>query len=340
MKLFAAVLWFITAMAGAHEAKAHALQPGYLELQALGGDAWRAVWRVPDVKGRAMAIQAQLPNSCAQPLPPATRFDGAAWLAAWVVNCPSGLAGHEIIIKGLARTNTDVLVRYELTPGEGRTKRLTPDNPSMLVPAKSSQWSVFLGYLGLGTNHILEGFDHLLFVFALLLLITNKWRLLGAVTAFTVAHSLTLAASTLGWLVISGPPVEAIIALTIMFLAVELLQRRGRGRRHGLRLSERHPWLVAFAFGLLHGFGFAGALAEIGLPPGDVPLALLAFNLGVEAGQLAFVGAVLAAGFLLSRAMPLVLAAFTKPANPGYISLAYATGGLSAYWFIERLASF
>jgi hydrogenase/urease accessory protein HupE len=339
MRLFAAALaWAVVALTstGIDEARAHALQPGYLELQPLGGDTWRVLWRKPDVKGTPMTIDARLPKTCTPAGPPPVQFDGAAWLASWVATCPGGLAGGDIVIDGLELTNTDVLVRYELTPGQGRTRRLTAQETGFSVPAKASLWGVFASYLELGTTHILEGFDHLLFVFALLLLITDRRRLIGAITAFTVAHSLTLAASTLGWLALPGPPVEAIIALTIMFLAAELVQRRAGAPR----LSERYPWLVSFAFGLLHGFGFAGALAEIGLPADDVPLALLDFNLGVEAGQLAFVAAVLAAAAVLSRLLPRALAAVAQPAGRGYLSLAYAIGGLSAFWFIERIASF
>lgn len=294
------------------EARAHALQPGYLELQMLGPESWRAFWRKPAVGGAPMPIEVQLPARCDQREAPEARFDGAAYVAQWLVTCPGGLAGGEIAIPGLEATRTDVLVRYEREPGVGATQRLTPDAPSFVVPTSPGLLEVARSYFGLGVDHILEGADHLLFVFALLLLIRDPWRLVAAVTAFTVAHSLTLAAASVGWLVVPAPPVEAVVALSIMFLASELLHER-EGEQ---RVTERFPWVVAFAFGLLHGLGFATALKEIGLPEGDVPLALLAFNLGVEAGQLLFIAAVLLAASLLHRLSPQLIDGLRRPRSP------------------------
>jgi hypothetical protein len=168
------------------------------------------------------------------------------------------------------------------------------------------------------------------------LLIQNGWRLAGAITSFTVAHSITLAASTLGWVTISGPPVEAFIALSIVFLASELAQRDPGAPR----LSERFPWVIAFAFGLLHGFGFAGALSEIGLPQNDIPMALFSFNLGVEVGQLLFVAAIFILWALVKRVQPAALAALLQPRRPGNVAMTYAIGGMAAYWFIDRIAGF
>ncbi len=267
---------------------------------------------------------------------PEGRFDGTAYVAQWLATCPGGIAGGEIAIPGLEGTRTDVLVRYELEPGSGRAQRLTPDVPAFIVPQAPGLLDVARSYFGLGVDHILQGADHLLFVFALLLLIRDPWRLVAAVTAFTVAHSLTLAAASLGWLVIPGPPVEAIVALSIMFLASELLLER-EGEQ---RLTERYPWVVAFAFGLLHGLGFARALKEIGLPEGDVPLALLTFNLGVEAGQLLFIAVVLVAGSLLRRLDPRLVDGLRRPRSVGLVSMAYLIGGVSAYWFVARVAAF
>ena len=318
------------------EVPAHALQPGYLELQSLGPLSWRAHWRVPDVKGSPMKIRAQLPENCDQPLAPMPLFDGTAWPVTWVVHCPEGLTGKSIQIIGLERTNTDVLVRYELVPGEGQTQRLTPDNYTFIVPLELGTWEVLRVYLGLGTTHILAGYDHLLFVFALLLLIQSGWRLVGTITAFTVAHSITLAASTLGWVAVSGPPVEAVIALSIMFLASEIFHRR----KDGQRLSERYPWVIAFAFGLLHGFGFAGALIDIGLPQNDIPVALLSFNLGVELGQLMFVAGVLLLRAAVMWVRPQVIIALSQPMSTGNAVMSYVIGGLASYWFIERIAGF
>jgi hydrogenase/urease accessory protein HupE len=285
----------------AERAGAHALEPGFLEVQALGGDEWRVTWRKPQVGGAPMAIDAVLPEGCDPRRGPAPTFDGRAFLAGWITTCPGGLAGGQIRIEGLEATRTDVLVRYDLGDGQPPTAtRMTAASPAFTVPDVQGTLAVFGSYFVLGVDHILKGIDHLLFVLMLLLLIRDWHTLLGAVTAFTVAHSLSLAAASLGWIVVPAPPVEAIVALSIAFLAAELLHPPGEEKR----LTERFPWLVAFAFGLLHGLGFARALLEIGLPAGDVPLALLAFNLGVEAGQILFIAMVLALGTALSQLYP------------------------------------
>ena len=171
---------------------------------------------------------------------------------------------------------------------------------------------------------------------ALLLLIRDGWRLLGAITAFTIAHSITMAAATLGWVSLPGPPVEAVIALSIMFLASELLHRKDGVER----LSERYPWSVSFSFGLLHGFGFAGALTEIGVPETDIPLALLSFNVGVEIGQLLFVGCVIAAGYVARRLAPQIVSGIRAPHSVPLMLAAYAIGSVAAFWFIERVGAF
>lgn len=337
MRWLATALLMVIALGfGGGEARAHALQPGYLELQLLGPDSWRAFWRKPAVGGAPMPIEVSLPASCDQRTAPPPRFDGAAYVAQWLASCPGGIAGGEIAIPGLEATRTDVLVRFELEPGQGEARRLTPDAPAFIVPATPGRLDVARSYFGLGVDHILEGADHLLFVFALLLLIRDPWRLVGAITAFTVAHSLTLAAASVGWMVVPAPPVEAVVALSIMFLASELLHAR-QGRQ---RLTERYPWVVAFAFGLLHGLGFARALLEVGLPEGEVPLALLAFNLGVEAGQLLFIAVVLVTGWLLRRLDPRLIDRLQRPRSAGMVTVAYAIGGIAAFWFVERVAAF
>ena len=283
-----------------------------------------------------MAIDARLPENCDARMPPEPRFDGAAWTAVWVATCPGGLERGEIAIPGLEATQTDVLVRYELVPGEGVARRLTPGEPLFTVPEAPGTLEILTSYFSLGVDHILSGVDHLLFVFALMLLIRNRWRLLGAVTAFTVAHSLTLAAAALGWVILPAPPVEALIALSIMILAAELLRRDGTD----MGLSERYPWIVSFGFGLLHGLGFARALLDIGLPEGEVPLALLAFNLGVEAGQLLFIAAAIVVMMLVRLIAPAVVSAASRAGSLGRTSVAYAIGCISAYWFIDRIAGF
>ncbi len=328
-----AITGFVTTF---EHAQAHALHPGYVEVTLTGDDNWIVVWRKPDVQGRPMAIDLHLPENCSPDRAADFVFDGNGWIARWITACPGGLAGGTITVPGLAATQTDVLVRYEPLPGDVRTTRLTPDRIAFDIEAEPGRLELLSSYFWLGVDHILEGFDHLLFVFALLLLIPDRWRLLGAITAFTLAHSITLAAATLGYVSLPGPPVEAVIALSIMFLASELVQRDA----DHARLSERFPWIVSFAFGLLHGFGFAGALEEIGLPRGDLPVALISFNLGVEAGQVFFVVLVLAAGWVMQRLIPRAKEFFFQPQGLPNTLLAYGIGGLAAYWFIDRVSGF
>ena len=317
-------------------AAAHALEPGFLELQPLGGVDWRVTWRKPQVNGAPMAIDAVLPETCSPRRGPAPTFDGRAFLAGWIATCEGGLAGGEVRIEGLERTRTDVLVRYTLrADASPEAMRLTAATPAFTVPEAPGAFGVFVSYFSLGVDHILKGIDHLLFVLMLLFLIRDWRTLLGAVTAFTVAHSLSLGAASLGWIVVPAPPVEAIVALSIAFLAAELLRPPGAQKR----LTERYPWAVAFAFGLLHGLGFARALLEVGLPQGDVPLALLAFNLGVEAGQILFIALVLALGPALARLYPAAREQLA-PGARGLRAVAYGVGTLAAFWVVERVAGF
>ncbi len=318
------------------QAYGHALEPGFADVRQLTPDTWQVFWRKPDVAGRPMAIELQLPETCTPRDGPEPGFDGSAWLAAWVSDCPGGLAQGTVSVLGLSAQRTDVLLRIQLLDGATDTIRLTPDQAEYLVPEQPGTLGIFTSYLALGFEHILEGWDHLLFVFALLLLIRDFWRLVGAITAFTLAHSITLALAALGHISVPGPPVEAIIALSIVFLAVEALKSRAGHER----LSERFPWLIAFAFGLLHGLGFAGALREIGLPAQDVATALLAFNLGVEAGQLAFVSIVLMTALLLRTIAPQIAAMWRAPGSASGAVISYCVGAIATFWFVERIMSF
>jgi hypothetical protein len=207
--------------------------------------------------------------------------------------------------------------------------RLTPEAPGFVVAGAQSRFEIAGTYLTLGVDHILSGIDHLLFVLALMLLIHNPWTLAKTITAFTVAHSITLAGASLGYFSLPQKPVEATIALSIAFVAREIIKIRPGEQR----LSESYPWVVAFAFGLLHGLGFAGALKEIGLPQVDVPLALLTFNLGVESGQLLFVAIVLA---IVWAARAFV----TLPVMPVRLIAAYLIGTTSIVWLVDRLGGF
>jgi hydrogenase/urease accessory protein HupE len=262
------------------------------------------------------------------------RRAGGGHVERFAVRCEAGLVGKTVTIDGLPTTRTDVLARVIGLDGTTQTARLTPERPSFAVTGTAGWREVVTTYTVLGVEHILLGIDHLLFVLALLFLVGSVRRLIATVTAFTVAHSLTLASATLGWLHVPQAPVEASIALSIVLVAVEVLAA-SRGRPH---LGRRRPWLVAFAFGLLHGLGFAGALREVGLPDNAIPLALLFFNIGVEVGQIAFVLAVVA--FLQTASALLGATDLWGPARRAAPAAAYGIGMLAAYWLIERTLSF
>jgi hydrogenase/urease accessory protein HupE len=311
----------------------HALQPGYLELRLIDKDLYAVVWKTPASGGRPMAITAQLPESCDPRTPGQPIWDGAAYVARWTASCPGGMEGGVIHVVGLDRTSTDVLVRFDFADGVTEARRLTPDNPSFTVPIQPSRLEVVRTYFSLGVEHILSGIDHLLFVLALLLLVNGVRRLVVTVTAFTLAHSLTLAGATLGFVHMPGPPIEAVIALSIVFVASEIIHSR-QGRSG---LTEQYPWVVAFTFGLLHGFGFAGALSEIGLPQQSIPIALLFFNVGVEIGQLLFIASVFAIISLarqITRSIDVPRPAWAWAVPP------YAIGSLAIFWVIQRIAAF
>ena len=270
---------------------------------------------------------------------PQTLFANDASTERWSIKRPGGLTGAKIHIYGLVATMTDVLVRIENLDGTTQVTRVTPSSPSFVVAAAPSALEVCRTYLVLGVEHILFGVDHLLFVLALLILVKGWRKLVGTITAFTVAHSITLAAATLGFVHVPCKPVEATIALSIVFVACEIVHRR-QGRSG---LTETWPWVIAFSFGLLHGLGFASALREVGLPQNAIPLALLFFNVGVELGQLLFIGFVMAviavavyAARKFSRSNVTPQSAFAWCEN---IS-AYAIGGVAAFWLIERTLSF
>ena len=309
-------------------ARAHEVRPGFLELRATAANLFLMTWKVPALGAYRLGIEPRLPDSCHLIGQPTTVQASGAYIEYGRVNCARALEGQRIAIDRLDGTLTDVLVRIESGNGSVRTARLTPANPSFVVPEAPGPLMVLRAYIGLGVEHILFGIDHLLFVLCMILLVGRLRQLLATITAFTLAHSITLAAATLGFIRVPTAPVEATIALSIVFLASELA--RGEDR-HGI-VARYHPWLVAFSFGLLHGLGFAGALAEVGLPQDEIPLALFAFNVGVELGQLAFVTAVLTL-LRLVRLLSLRLPAW------GHGAAAYAIGSLASFWVFARLAA-
>lgn len=308
---------------------ADVFRPAYLELRERGEGRYDVLWKVPAQGTARLAVDVVWPADTTQLTPPLALLSDGAFVERWGIQRRGGLAGQTIRIKGLRGGVTDVIVRVERTDGTVQVERLLPQSPSFSVKGPTGASEVAWSYLVLGVEHILGGIDHLLFVLALLLIVHGGRRIFFTITAFTLAHSLTLMAATLGWVHVPGPPVEATIALSIVFVAAEVV--------HGLRgrpgLTARAPWIVAFGFGLLHGFGFAGALAEVGLPQTAIPLALLMFNVGVEVGQLVFVVAVL----LLCRLLDLAIA--HRPAWVSYL-LPYAIGTVAMFWVIERVSAF
>lgn len=312
------------------QAFAHELQPGSLQIKQLTSERYEVLWRAPTYYGKPHPAALQLPESWRTVGTPSVRRLPDSALHRRVVTVPDGaIDGSVIRFPGLASTITDVLVRLIRLDGTLTTAIARPDSPSVELAGQRSPWQVAGDYTVLGVDHILSGVDHLTFVLALLLIVSGWRRLLVTVTSFTLAHSVTLAAATLGVVKVPGPPVEATIALSILFLASEL----AKVRRNESSLTARHPWVVAFAFGLLHGFGFAGALADVGLPQGEIPLALLTFNLGVEVGQLLFVAATLLLVAVLAR---------VRAEWPMWCRQlpAYGIGTVAAFWFVERVTAF
>ena len=352
----------------AASASAHEVRPAFLELTERGPGEFDVLWKVPAMGGTPLAgeelphpqpsslpddpnapttmpcgcpaptvaelsrgvlpIHPAMPKNAVMLSPPRSERIFGADIKRWKISTgPRGLYGWEVTVHGLQATMTDVLVRIALADGRVVSRLLRPDAPSFVFGQETAGPAAG-GYFMLGVEHILFGIDHLLFVLALVLIVRGVSLLVKTITAFTIAHSITLALATLGFVKVPSAPVEAIIALSIVFVASEIVRSR-RGERG---LTERAPWIVALTFGLLHGFGFAGALSQIGLPQNDIPLALLLFNLGVEAGQLAFVAAVLA-----------ILAAVRRirlPA-PEWARLAppYAIGTVAMFWVFQRIAA-
>lgn len=315
----------VASVAGAF---AHEIRPAYLELRQTGPETYGVLWKMPGQgDNRRLGLYVELPAGCTNVTEPRVSFVNNAFTERWAVKRTGGLTGGTIRIAGLSATMTDVLVRLERLDGSTQVTRLTPAEPSFVVEATPDRWRVAGTYLRLGTDHILMGVDHLLFVLGLLLIVGNRWMLVKTITAFTIAHSLTLAIATLGYASAPLPPLNAAIALSILFLGPEIV-RIWRGETS---LTIRYPWVVAFAFGLLHGFGFASGLKATGLPQTDIAWALLLFNAGVEIGQLFFVFLILA----MARSYRQLEIRWPRwaLALPGY-----TVGTLGAYWTIQRTA--
>lgn len=310
-------------------AHADVFRPAYLELRQRSPDTYDMLWKVPAQGDMRLALYVRMPEGVTTLASPRAEFIGGAYIERSQVSRAGGLEGQSIGIDGLTGSNTDVLVRVVRVDGAEQVTRLLPSSTSFVVEAAADGADVARTYFVLGVQHILLGVDHLLFVLALLIIVRDFKRVVVTITAFTVAHSITLAAATLGFVHVPGPPVEAAIALSIVFVAAEIV--------HGLQgrpgLTVRWPWVVAFTFGLLHGFGFAGALSEVGLPQQAIPMALLFFNIGVEAGQLLFVAAV---GLFMLLAARVTI---RWPRWAAYVP-AYAIGSIAMFWVVERVLAF
>jgi hydrogenase/urease accessory protein HupE len=319
MIALAALLLLLTS-----SAHAHPLAPALLEVRELAGSVAEVTWKTPLLQPRGAQVAPVLPAGCRALADPDVRVDGEGVVQRWQVSCAGPWIGESIGMTGLAEAKTQAMGRVVLADGRVVTTLLTGERASFRIPARASRWEVGRDYVSLGLEHLLTGLDHLLFVLGLVLLITRRHALLATVTAFTVGHSITLSLAVLGLARIPAAPIEFGIAASILVLATEVAAPRPSG------LVSRHPWAMALGFGLLHGLGFAGALTAIGLPRDEVPLALFFFNVGIELGQLLFVGAVLTAAALLG---PRVSSrpAWTR-AVPAYVM------SLAAFWCLERLA--
>jgi hypothetical protein len=306
------------------------IRPALLQIDEREGGWIDVTWKIPVRQDRGLGLTPVLPDFLEPAGPASGRLTPSGGWVEYSSYRSGGqaLTGATLKIDGLGPIQTDVLVRIALADGSAHSTILRAGNDSFTIPEQATKREVAVSYWQMGTIHILEGTDHLLFLLVLLLIVTGLWPLLKTVTAFTVAHSLTLALATLGFVNIPPAPTEAVISLSIMLLAVEAV-RKLAGE---MTLAERYPWLIAFTFGLVHGLGFAGALSEIGVPQNDVPLALLMFNVGVETGQVIFVVAV-----------SLLLAALHKLHGRSAVAMfrtaPYAIGGIAAFWTIQRVAA-
>lgn len=322
MRFFASLLALITCLITACPAAAHEVRPAYLELSETEPQTFDITWKQPVLDGRRLRLTPQLPETCTQTRPQKQELAPGAIITRWQMRC--SLETGTISVAGLDRTLTDVFLRVSYLNGDSKSGLLRAAAPSLSL-GDASTASPALAYFRIGVDHIVFGWDHLLFVFGVVLLVKLR-QLLWTLTAFTIGHSLTLGAAALGFASLPGPPIEILIALSITFLAAEALWR-AQGRE---TLAGRYPALIAGGFGLIHGFGFAGALADIGLPKSQELTALLLFNLGVEAGQIAVVIALLALGWIIAKARDAAL-------PPARTLAAYAIGITGAYWAIERI---
>ena len=331
------LLWLVVACAtllATSTARSHEARPAYLEIKETAPNQFSLLWRTPVLAGMRLPVALKLPGELRNLKEPTVQeLADSIVERRWVDAGPNSLAGKRIEFPGLQLTITDALVRIQTLDGTQTTTLVHPSQPWVEVAASQRWWEVALAYLSLGIEHIWRGIDHLLFILGLMILVKGTRRLVATVTAFTVAHSITLAGATLGFVHVAQQPVEAAIALSIVFVACEIVHAR-EGR---LSWTEQWPWMIAFTFGLLHGFGFAGALNAVGLPQTAIPVALLFFNVGVEIGQLLFIAAVL--GTMALGRFFIRRAAILQPTWAWRVA-PYSIGSVAAFWMIQRIAAF
>jgi hydrogenase/urease accessory protein HupE len=320
--------WLLASLLAVPTAQAHEARPAYLEIKETSPNQFSVLWRTPVLAGMRLPVVLTMPGDVKNLKEPVEQELADSLLERrWIDAGATGLAGKRIQFTGLQLTITDVLVRVEMLDGRTWTTIARPSQPWVQIAASQTWLGVAGTYIVQGIRHILFGIDHLLFVLGLMLIVKDRWMLVKTVTAFTVAHSITLAIATLGYAQMPVAPLNAAIALSILFLGPEIV-RCWRGETS---FTIQHPWVVAFAFGLVHGFGFASALTSAGLPRTDLPLALLSFNVGVEMGQVAFIMLIV----LLERSFRQLQIRWPRWAEalPGY-----AVGSVGAFWTIQRTA--
>lgn len=321
------LLIIVIILMGALHTYAHEVRPALLKIVQTDEDHYEVTWKIPTINNLSPKIK-PLFTSGFELIQSSQKQSTCALTTTYQVNYADQLSGKKITIDNLEQTLIDVVLLIELLDGTVHSLIIQADNPSVIIPIEPSIVEVIKDYTVLGVEHIWFGWDHLLFVLCLLLLISGFAKLVKTITAFTLAHSITLVLSTLGLVTLPGPPVEAIIALSIVFLAREYYFTL-QGKES---LTARSPWIVAFSFGLLHGFGFAGALSEIGLPQQQIVNSLLFFNLGIELGQVIFVVLMIVLAWLIRNI-------FT-PNKQMRICMTYGIGALASFWLIERIINF
>ncbi len=328
MSFLRAFFLFAVCVASAVPAAAHEVRPTYLQLEQVSPDEFAVLWKIPARGDAVLRLDLELPEGCVPVTPQQFVRDSAALVKRWKIKCTDGLAGESIHIPGLETTAVEMIARIDWLDRPSQNVRLTGGTNHFDVAERTSVWDAAESYLPFGISHIWEGIDHLLFLVALVFLIGSVRQLLLAVTSFTIAHSLTLGLAVLGVVGVPSGLVETLIALSIVFVAAEAMRGEGAPKT----LARRYPWVVAFAFGLFHGLGFAGALSEAGLPEDAILSALLFFNIGVEIGQVIFVAALLAAFWSVRVAGEHAQQAMRRAAL-------YVAGIAGAFWTFERAAS-